>query len=113
MRHALKTLKSSASSLQSSNGIHLTLAADEGSAPSNLAAQLVQLIRTSLNSTESLAKAPLIELLKRQAEQVPATAYQQTIPVWQLAGAKAVPMRESWFGPHQLHQCAAAHRFRL
>ena len=62
------------------------MAAEDAALQTDLSSQLVQLIRESGSSGDSLARAPLIELLKHQAEQVPATAYQQTIPVWQLTG---------------------------
>lgn len=71
---------------QSTTGIQLTAAAEDSVPQTDLSSQLVQLIRSSATFGDSLARAPVIELLKHQAEQVPATAYQQTIPVWQLTG---------------------------
>lgn len=75
--------------MQSTNGIQLTMAAEDAAPQTDLSSQLLQLIHESASSGDSLARAPLIELLKHQAEQVPATAYQQTIPVWQLTGAES------------------------
>jgi len=60
---------------------------EEGLTIQQYAAQLVHLLRHSTNGADSLARAPLIEYLKQQADEQPSNGNPYDTVVWQLTGA--------------------------
>lgn len=59
---------------------------EEGQSTDQYASQLVKLLQQSVRSSESLARKPLIEHLKRQADGIPANEDPYAATVWQLTG---------------------------
>jgi len=60
---------------------------EEGLTIQQYAAQLVHLLCHSANGADSLARAPLIEHLKQQADEQPSNGNPHDTIVWQLTGA--------------------------
>ncbi|KAL3157560.1 hypothetical protein ABBQ32_012015 [Trebouxia sp. C0010 RCD-2024] len=63
---------------------------EEGQNTALCVSQLVQLLQQSSNSTESLARLPLIEYLKQQADRLSSSADPCTTAIWQLTDHAAV-----------------------
>lgn len=63
---------------------------EEGQNTALCVSQLVQLLQQSSNSTESLARLPLIEYLKQQADRLSSSADPCTTAIWQLTGTAIV-----------------------
>ena len=59
---------------------------EEGQSTEHYASELVQLLQQSLHSTESLARMPLVEYLKQQADGLSSSADLYTAVIWQLTG---------------------------
>ena len=64
----------------------------EGQSTEHYASQLVQLLQQSLSRSESLARTPLMEHLKQQADGMPANADPYAATVWQLTGRSLMVM---------------------
>lgn len=58
----------------------------EGQSTEQYASQLVQLLQQSTKSTESLARMPLVESLKQQADGLSSSADPHSATIWQLTG---------------------------